>query len=581
MTTLLRGFIGGMHDLRAQRKAAAAADDAAAAACRKEQLRLRELTILLLRLLRANLHRLVLAHVHPRDAGFVTDGAAPTLAPLHAALQELMGGGGGCFDRELQLEAVRVVGDGLEVLYGSMQLRAELLSSLIARYDRGVAAGDDEEGQEHLSGAHAALLERCLRHFSSPSGVVSLLPPARGDAEASAAAAGSQTMAALLGALFNVLRRETARALSVAAADGAPPQAAAAPSQTTALLVHGSALLAAYQRHLLSLVAEGVAERAAAAAAAASAKSYTDAGVLARDGATAALDAQLVGAEWVAGSPAGALPALRVLQTYAEELFAQSTHTLDVATALAEAQVCWWREGEGGPLQCPRTHACRRRRPLAGHRRPLLRAPAARPARHRRRRGGAAVSGRPPPPGLCRGPSAAGGPADPRRDRPSGARRAAEAPPCVRGSGGHAARVAAGVCRARLRRGPPCDCGAPSRACLCCWSGGRNGACARDARPGRGALMLPLAPSAVPVSKTPSSSCLAAAGGRRSPPGLCRRRPRRPRGHALGARPRRAGPPAARRVAPHATASRPRRGVQRGARRSAAQRRRPRRAPGP
>lgn len=347
-----------MHALRSQRKAARAAkDDDVVAACRTRQLRLRELTILLLRLLRANLNRLVVAHVHPRDAGFVTDGPSPTLAPLHAALQELMSGGGGCFDRELQFEAVRVVGDGLEVLYGSMQLRAELLSSLISRHGGEDLTSGRDEADEHLSGAHAELLVRCLRHFSSPSGVVSLLPPAaRADdpsgtdlgCEEQSTPRGAKTMATLLGALFEVLHQATARALETPSSsrDASWAAASAAGEQTAALLVHGSALLAAYQRHLLSLVAEGFAEMGDAAAAAVG-SGYKDAGVLARDGsasAVAALDAQLSGPQWVAGSRATSFPALRVLGTYAEQLFAQSVRTLDAATSLAEAQV-------GGAMQ--------------------------------------------------------------------------------------------------------------------------------------------------------------------------------------------------------------------------------------
>jgi hypothetical protein len=103
--------------------------------------------------------------------------------------------------------------------------------------------------------------------------------------------------------------------------------------QASALLLHGSALLSSYQRHLLSLVADGVAASSAAS-------SFKDAAVLARDsGASGALNVQLAGPHWVAGTAVSASPALRVLETYAGLLASHCAQILDVATSMAEAQV--------------------------------------------------------------------------------------------------------------------------------------------------------------------------------------------------------------------------------------------------
>lgn len=189
-----------------------------------------------LSLVRANLHRLVFAHVQPSDVGIDVDGDEPTLEALHGLLETIMAG---AYRVELQIAAVEAIQTGLPVLYGSARARAELLRQLVSRH---MSTPFPRESPSYI------LLERLLRRFCSPAGVVPLLPPETGAVRAD----HSTQIADLLSTLFSVLVAESKRGL------GAVGGGAAVVAQDDMVLTSGLQLLAAYQRHLVCLCANNI-----------------------------------------------------------------------------------------------------------------------------------------------------------------------------------------------------------------------------------------------------------------------------------------------------------------------------------
>jgi hypothetical protein len=88
-------------------------------------------------------------------------------------------------DSSLQLLASETIDVGIEVLYCTPDLRAELLTGLMATH-----------GSGNMSVAETRLLFACLKRFSSAEGVLALIPkPAPTPAPAAADAAASGTSA--------------------------------------------------------------------------------------------------------------------------------------------------------------------------------------------------------------------------------------------------------------------------------------------------------------------------------------------------------------------------------------------------
>ncbi len=151
-----------------------------------------------LRLVKANFQRLQLSRVSPSDVGALDAAGNPTpaVAGLHRALRALMHPTSG-YPPGVQLLAAQAIDAGMEVLHSTPDLRADLLSALIAQHS---AAGSA------MSLPEATLLASCLRRFTTPAGVLGLVPrksPA-GSAPARPASEQQQRVVRLLGDMVQV-----------------------------------------------------------------------------------------------------------------------------------------------------------------------------------------------------------------------------------------------------------------------------------------------------------------------------------------------------------------------------------------
>ena len=121
-------------------------------------------TISLLRLLKAVLMRLVVAHVDPACVGITGDDGEGAIARVHRLLEKLMEGS---YHTAIQVEAVITLDIGLDVLYPDARRRADLLRSLIEKHQQNPMAPDSSP---------YLLLVKLLERFSSATGAVALLP---------------------------------------------------------------------------------------------------------------------------------------------------------------------------------------------------------------------------------------------------------------------------------------------------------------------------------------------------------------------------------------------------------------------
>jgi hypothetical protein len=148
------------------------------------------------------------------------------------------------YSSEVQLLAATVIDVGMEVLYSTADLRADLLSSLLARH-----------ATSTLSHAESKLLTRCLKRFTTPAGVTSLIPKPGPDRKDNVGARAR--VVRLLADMLDVLSKASA-STSAGAGAGATGSAASGEDATTAavsgVVAAVTELLVVFHSHLFSLI---------------------------------------------------------------------------------------------------------------------------------------------------------------------------------------------------------------------------------------------------------------------------------------------------------------------------------------
>jgi hypothetical protein len=319
-----------------------------------------QLTVLTLRLIRANFDRISTSHVAASEAGIVVDGEHATLHALHELLQKLMASDEG-YPEHLALEAVKTVEAGLFILYASPQTRAELLMSLIDRY---LASVNSNGACVPLSPAHTELLARCLAFFSSPKGVISLLPPTLADAAEKSTP--TETLAKQLSDISKLLEAILSILTSNAMTQLDSPATAAAPvsKMTVNLVQSGFVLLAAFQRHLLSLLAsecEHVKERAKRGQLHSDSKDLSGVNSIELVSTNeAALNVRLAGCSWVSAFSAQRSPVAQTFSVYADLLLGCCTKIMERSAITLQAQATTLLlDGNANAGSCVRTDVLR------------------------------------------------------------------------------------------------------------------------------------------------------------------------------------------------------------------------------